>query len=286
VQPTQIDSVVDWYATLDGAALGGEFSGPRFLRPYHFALLATAALRRGAQHVGVPQSLEGYAARMRLWQSIGFDAPARVNERNPGGRFHPLTPITSEESAEACADAVKSVFKSGGTRDRRTLDSVGIMLSEIFGNCHFHSSAAGGIRGLACAQTWPAGDLAQVAVADTGIGIRSSLSANPNLADELERCNATELATRLGVTGKPMGQHSGYGLTVARELMEQARGRLIVLSGSEGFLASESGHRSMNLRCNVAGTVVIMEWRLSTPLDTRQVYGGWPDAGGDANDFF
>jgi hypothetical protein len=80
---------------------GIEFPGPTFLRPYHFAVLANQVHRLGATHVRVPEAFQGYASRMRLWQSVGLEPPSKVNERNPGGRFHPL---------ELLAQAFKRIF--------------------------------------------------------------------------------------------------------------------------------------------------------------------------------
>jgi hypothetical protein len=282
MKATRLDEVIGWHETLESAQIVDQFQVPNFLRPYHFAILASVAHRKGSTGMRVPQALQAYAARMRLWQAIGLPPPASVNERNPGGRFHPLTAIDSESAAEACADAVRNVFGGAGRTDANTLKGIGIMLSEIFGNCHFHAESKTTVAGLACAQTWPAGDLAQVAVADAGIGIRASLGKNPSLVETLGARNACELATELGVTGKPAGQHSGFGLTVARQLVAQG-GKLMVLSGDEAFVSTASDAKCVLLACPVVGTIVIMEWILSQPLDIGLVYGSWPNSGRDSD---
>jgi hypothetical protein len=88
---------LEWWVTqLRKGRNGEEFEGPSFLRPYHFVTLANEVHRQGANQIVIPPPLQGYAARMRLWQAIGLECPAPVNERNPGGRFHPLSPIASE----------------------------------------------------------------------------------------------------------------------------------------------------------------------------------------------
>ena len=160
-------------------------------------------------------------------------------------------------------------------------------LSEIFSNCFFHAEAGREICGLACAQSWPHELLAQVVVADSGIGIRNSLGANPEYRERLEKENAAELATELGVTSKPApgGAHSGYGLTVARQLMEKHGGNFLLLSYNDGFQAMEHGFEARELRVPWPGTIVTLEWRTDRPFDIGAVYGDWPKDG-DSDEFF
>ncbi len=283
---TTLQDLETWFESIAGGERGEEFQGPGFLRPCHFAALAASAHRAGARGLRIPQALEGYAARMHLWQAIGLDPPREIPERNPGGKFYPLTPIESEHGADAAARELRTVFRQCGTDDKTTLDAIYVVLTEILGNCYFHSAAAGGIFGLACAQSWPAANLAQVAVADSGIGIRASLSENPSLHSRLARENATLLATELGVTGKPTGQHSGYGLAVARGLMEEHDGNLLVMSGDEGIRIGGRRQIERRLRARCIGTMVVIEWRTDQPIDVGRVYAKWPAGPGEPDDFF
>ena len=277
MQFTSINDVSWWVQQVGvGTESGRDFQGPRFLRPVHFAVLAGSAHRRG-RAINVPSQLEGYAARMRLWQAIGLTPPKRVTERDPEGRFHPLAPITSEADADELAGEVCGVFRASGTTDARALNAIDIVLNEIIGNCYFHATDVPGIRGLACAQSWPKGNLAQVAIADTGMGIRATLARNPaNAARLAVPGSAIELATEYGVTGNPVG-HSGYGLTLARQLLEIHKGNLVVISGTEAFCAGDHPPILQRLPAPWGGTIVVLEWRTNRPLDVTPVYRGWPD---------
>jgi anti-sigma regulatory factor (Ser/Thr protein kinase) len=285
MDPTTLQEIEWWLGQLAKGRDGTQFDGPGFMRPYHFATLASEVHRVRAVQLTISPPLQNYSARMRLWQSIDLPPPTTVNERNPGGRFHPLTPIVSEATAEAVADGVVEVFRTAGTTDPATLKAVGVALSEIFGNAFFHAEAKTKICGLACAQSWPAAQLAQVAVADIGVGIRASLQANPAHHAVLEQRSAPELATELGVTGKPQGKHSGYGLTVARQLMERYGGRFYLVSGQEAFCAREHGAEARKLQVPWNGTMVVLEWHTNRPLDIGPVYASWPKTG-DSDDFF
>ena len=282
MEATTVQDVEWWIGQVAKGLSGRNFDGPRFLRPYHFAIVGNAAYRAGATRIFVPAFFGPYAARMHLWQAIGLEAPQEVAERNPGGRFFPLTPIKSEHGAEVVADGIRDVFKTCGTTDNRALRAIEIMLSEILGNCFFHSKMSADIRGLACAQSWPDRNLAQVAVVDTGVGIRRTLGQNPAYSVRLKSENANELATELGVTGKPDGRHSGYGLTVARQLMQNHGGNLLVLSGDEAFRAWGRKSRGRTLLHPWQGTIVIMEWNMDRPLDVSAVYAAWPQPDEDA----
>jgi anti-sigma regulatory factor (Ser/Thr protein kinase) len=280
---TTLDDLVWWDGQLLAAGTGEEFGGPQFLRPHHFVALACSVHRCGATALTIPEHLHSYAARMQLWQCIGLPPPTKVNERNPGGKFHPLSRITSEASAQALADEMLAVFRASGTTDASTLNALSGALSEIFSNCFFHAEANAPLCGLACAQTWPAHNLAQVAVADIGIGIRASLSANTSYTARLEAENACAMATELFVTSKPppVGRHSGYGLTLAKQLMERHGGNFLVMSEAEGFRATQHGSQDRTLPTARRGTIVVMEWDTRNPMDVLNVYRTWPKDGED-----
>jgi anti-sigma regulatory factor (Ser/Thr protein kinase) len=287
VEWTTLEDVEWWVEQVMNSKPGVEFHGPAFLRPYHFAVLANQVHRQGATHVTVPEAFQGYASRMRLWQSVGLEPPTKVDERNPGGRFHPLSPVVSETTAQNVASEILAIFRGAGTSDKDTLNAIDTALSEIFSNCFFHAEVGREICGLACAQSWPHARLAQVVIADIGIGIRNSLGANPVYSERLKTENAAELATELGVTSKPApgGAHSGYGLAIARQLMEKHGGNLLLLSGNDGFRATQHGSEARELQVPWRGTIVALEWRTDRPLDIGAVYGAWPKDG-DEDEFF
>lgn len=124
-----------------------------------------------------------------------------------------------------------------------------------------------------------------MAVADIGMGVRASLGGNPAYSERLKTENSLEVATELGVTGKPAGPHAGYGLAISRQLMAKHNGNLLIASGDEGLRVA--GHRSeaRKLRTPWEGTIVIMEWDTRQPLDIGKVYADWPKGDPD-DDFF
>src|SRR3546814_20050556 len=105
---------------------------------------------------------------------------------------------------------------SGCSDDTR--ENLYIMLAELLGNCHHHARPDDGLHGLACAQTWYRDSRAQVAIADSGIGIRSSLTESLALAKRLAKQNAFELATEYRISSNLGRGDAGSGLNHSREL--------------------------------------------------------------------
>jgi len=152
-----------------------------------------------------------------------------------------------------------------------------VALTEILGNCFAHAAVTPNCKGMTCAQTWPRGNLVQIAVVDPGIGIRASLSENDRLKPRLSKENACELATELNVTGKPNAGHSGYGLTVAKELMAHNGGNFVLMSGTEAYRRQADREIRRDLPgASWHGTIVVLEWRTDRPLDIGAVYESWP----------
>jgi anti-sigma regulatory factor (Ser/Thr protein kinase) len=163
------------------------------------------------------------------------------------------------------------------TPNRNTIDSLQIIMAELLGNCIAHSSKNNDEPfGLVCGQAWPNGNLAQIAIADTGLGIRDSLAGNLELGEQLASQNACELACVYGVTGKPNGNHSGYGLAITQRLAAQKNGVLTVVSGNELYRVDGKNETSREIDSLWNGTLIIFEWNLNVPLDIDSVYASLP----------
>ena len=88
------------------------------------------------------------------------------------------------------------------------------------------------------------------------------------------------------MTGKRGGGHSGYGLTLARDLLAGNRGKLIIISGREAATWINGQVYTKILANQWDGTLVIFEWRIDQPLDTSTVYEAWPNPEGMDDDDF
>lgn len=233
----------------------------------------------------LPEEVATYANTMKLWEALGVP-PIKPIHRQASSRYHPIEVLRDQSTVESTADALVKLLASVCSNER-TLDAVNTMLRELVDNCYSHAGVSDGIYGFICAQIWRRASKAQIAIADTGIGIRASLALNEELGDRLKSENCCELATEYGVTGKPGKGHSGYGLAVAKALIEQSKGTLIVMSGKEGFCLRDGVHSIFTTPQAWNGILLIIEWNIDVPMDIGNVYKSFPLPNGmNDDDFF
>lgn len=285
MQQTSSFSVLQWIDQMQRLSRDGRCNSPTFFKPFHFVLLAMTLARRRAEALKVPTGLQTYAARMRLWHAIGLEPPVDVKPYVPEGRFLPVSRLDDEGFIPDIAASLAEITGTYGA-DADTKDAVMTSMMEIMGNCFAHARVNDPLKAVVCAQSWPQGNLAQIAIADCGIGVRDSLLENAEHKATLETENSCEFATRLGVTSKPQLGHAGYGLALTRQLLERAGGRLIVVSGNEWMQT-----RGLRLSTGTAtqpwtGTVAVLEWRTKSPLRLKDVYENWPLPAGFEHDDF
>lgn len=282
---TTLFGIKSWLGEVDRLCKTGVCSSPPFLKPFHFVTLAMEMKRKRKANLRLPDALCGYAARMKLWHALGEAAPVHVNEYTPAGRFHPLEALVDESTVDEVSRGMVDIFRANG-QDEKSVDAAQTMVQELLSNCFAHAESDNGLHGLACAQWWPKANKAQIAICDSGIGIRQSLDQSGIYEAALAGGNSCELATRYEVTSKPGKGHSGYGLTLARDLIEQNAGAIFIVSYGEYFYSKSGSIQSGVIETPYQGTLLVLEWNTNTPLDLKQVYDAWPDVeGADDDDF-
>ncbi len=264
---------------------------PTFWKPYHVCLL-TMAMRSSALSAGFNPSEYSltdaraetiqYLSRMHLWHALDVDPPVRVRERDCSGQFMPLKKLIVSDEVQEISNQLRLIMRNA---DKDTVDSAEIMLSEILGNCFAHSESKGELCGLVCAQNWQKAGFAQIAILDTGIGIRASLSQSENHAETLNHRNSCEYATEERISSKLNRNHSGYGLTLAKQLIQNNGGTFVLASGDEFFISRRGNLDHGIVKSPFQGTLVILEWNTNVPLDSKAVYDSWPPSDGEENDY-
>lgn len=245
--------------------------------------MGLAVKKGGWRNFTIPDALEKYAARMNLWNSVGMKPPCNVTHRSQKGKFLPVKRFDQKQRdvQTVAADLAGIINK---TLSDEYHNSLSICLEELVNNFFDHSQSGNNLPCLVAAQSWPAGKLVQVAIADAGIGIRTSLTENNDLKHALKQKNACRLASTYGISSKPGNDHSGYGLTLAKDLMRQAKGSYILLSGNEIYSLTGGAQQ---LSCTWAGTLLVLEWSLDSQLNSKSVYDSWPlPKGFNEDDFF
>jgi hypothetical protein len=213
---------------------------------------------------------------------IGFFQHCNVNFGNEPGRAWGSTaylPITTRHTSELLGDnrigptstqvALRLARQLARQPSGALVDAFTYSLSEIIRNVGEHSQS----RSFSyCAQYWPSENRVEIGLIDDGIGLRESLSKNPNLV-ELDDQTAIKYALMPGISGKmyqgvrsdPNNQweNSGFGLYMNYQLCN-AGGSFFICSGSKG-LHRQQGQENRYLETHLRGTA------LQLIMDTRQI---------------
>ncbi len=259
---------------------------PKFLKPYHLITLALSLKKAGENNLELPDELKSYAIRMHLWESIGGQASNTVKENATEEKFLPIHSFSeNKRNVNDVVDKLAKIIKKNTSEEIK--NSLSACLQEIVNNFFDHANAKKELPCLVAAQSWPKAKLLQVAIADAGIGIRDSLSRNSELHPALNKRNACELASEYGITSKPNQGHSGYGLTLAKDLMKLCGGTFALFSGDEIFWLEQEQSASEKTDCKWNGTLLILEWKMDKELNVGSVYKSWPlPQGFNEDDFF
>jgi anti-sigma regulatory factor (Ser/Thr protein kinase) len=275
MKSTSHEEVDRWINELELLRTTRTCEGPRFVKPFQLATLAHMLRLQNPNSLTLPEKIAPYADTMNLWGALGIESPFPDRTRNAAGRYHPVTLLRDEKTTDGTANDLAVLFESV-CGNALTIDAVQTMMRELIGNCYAHSESQDGVYGVICAQVWNGGRKAQISLADTGIGIRASLEQNASLAHRLQTENCCEMATEYGITSKPGKGHSGYGLHVARRLLEQNNGFLYVRSGHEAFVLATGRTTCLKTKLHWNGTLLVIEWNLDEPVDIGQVYRELP----------
>ena len=128
-----------------------------------------------------------------------------------------------------------------------------------------------------CAQYWPNKHLVEIAILDTGIGIRASLSRNPYLTVETDR-DALNLSLLPGVSGKVYKgkitnpydewENSGFGLYLTSRLCGRG-GSFFMCSGDAGILLKDNKKHYASTAFN--GTAIRLKLRTNHAQTLKQL---------------
>lgn len=214
-----------------------------------------------------------YAAHAGFFRYLGVDFGLPVGEAPLSDTFIPLTErrVTDIHAASAARYSHPGDIIQGEADDlsyvltRTThgalFDTIAYSVRELVRNVIEHSQSA---SYTFAAQYWPARNVAEIVVSDSGIGLAASLRARYPIEEDAE---AITLATKAGVSSKAPSTsnydhwaNSGYGLFMTKELC-RATGYFAIASGTSG--ATWQGDTLSTTECAVAGTTVAMSLNTS-----------------------
>ena len=282
IQDTGIpDGVVDLVARLpDPSTVDADskivlrFAAEHFVYNTGLALLATW---RAALPSSVVVDVDDSACRtatQNMLRASGFKeviakgaeadlTPFQGNNRAP---FQPiLLDSTTEKTIKSAANFIASFTQEQENAPFKTL------LSELCENAYVHAEFQ--TPGYLCAKHHQGPNRVEIAIVDSGIGIRSSYMEGEN--EEVRgQLQAGESALDLAVSGRRSSKksHYGYGLHIVKRLVEENFGRLTVISDDECINIERYHTRSVPLKRAWNGTFIGLLVDLDRPLPLDKIY--------------
>lgn len=169
----------------------------------------------------------------------------------------------SQHDADTLAASMELTLMVKGAGPANVRNQIVECFSEIANNAVQHSEANGECYGTlyyrneGLAQGGPA--VFSIGIADKGIGIRNALMVNENNLTHLNSSSDAEVidyATQFGVTGTD--ENRGVGLFTVREVVEQFRGKLQIVSGNGSLTISDNTVELLDEHFLLEGTVVLL----------------------------
>lgn len=238
----------------------------------------------------------GYAAHMGFFRAAGVDFGNGPGQARGGDNYIPLTIVPVAELEREAVDTYEPVGNVVEKRssdlakmltrmdDGELVDTLTYSLREVMRNVVEHSGSP--VLEF-CAQYWPTKSKVEIAVLDSGVGIRSSLSKNPYLNIQSDR-DAVHLALMPAVSGKmfkgvkrrsnDVWQNSGFGLYMTNRIARNG-GSFFLCSGGSGILLNERGKR--DIVTNFRGTALRMVIHTQNISDLKSSLKRYRDEGYD-----
>jgi hypothetical protein len=190
-----------------------------------------------------------YAARMKLFEHLGVQFAAELQEHEQSGRFMPVARVNSARELDAVIADISALLHLEQEPDG--LAAVQYCVSELIRNVLEHSGSTDGA--YVCAQRYVDADPKRVsiAVADCGGGIADHLAElYPQARDDNRE--ALRLAMTLGVTGARPGiygttDNAGAGLFITRAIARATGGYFVLASGDASFRIRREKRRAKRL---------------------------------------
>lgn len=245
------------------------------VEPFTMAYVANELKRFSSVNLGTCSAINfedhSYAAHMGFYKAFGLQHGKEPGEATGSSTYIPLTILKVEDIKKEAAlggEHVGDVLEEKSKQIAQMLvqqakgnlvDTLTFSIREIMRNVVEHSES--NIIEY-CAQYWPTKNLVEVAVLDTGNGIRKGIETNPYLEIENER-DALHLSLLPGVSGKMYKgvkerkhdewQNSGFGLYMTSRICRNG-GSFFIVSNDSSVLLTSDGKR--DIECDYKGTIL------------------------------
>jgi anti-sigma regulatory factor (Ser/Thr protein kinase) len=171
-----------------------------------------------------------YLVRMGLFKILNVPSEINIVEHELAGRFIPLTQIrTSHELTKFITEMIPLLHL-----EKEPAKTLGYIVSELVRNVIEHAESEHGA--LLCAQYYKKSNSIRIGIADTGLGIKTTINKSYATKTDLE---AIQLALTPGITGTTRREggteeNAGAGLFFIKSIASANRDFFVIYSGN-GF---------------------------------------------------
>jgi anti-sigma regulatory factor (Ser/Thr protein kinase) len=211
-----------------------------------------------------------YLTRMGLFDFIGIDDPVikDIKAHEPAGRMIPLRAIKDQNDLnEFLEELVPLLHLQAVPRHVKAIQHI---FSELIRNVLEHARTEHGA--VVCAQYFKKSNKIGIGIADTGIGLKKSITKSYKVKDDL---HAIQLALTPGITGttnKPGGsiENGGFGLFLIKSIAYVNGDYFNIISGDKMYkllkrVKRENEGKIINLNSNPLeerySTIDISPWQ-------------------------
>jgi len=266
-----------------------DFNGLTHVEPFTMAYISTelqrfCSTRSQCEYFADNFEHHSYAAHMGFFKAFGLEHGNAPGEARGSNSYIPLTILKVEDltqKAQELYEPVGNIIEQESNRlakvlthedDGDIVDTLTYSFREIIRNVIEHSDS----KVLTyCAQYWKTRHTVELVVLDSGIGIRTALSSNPNYKNCTDR-EAIQYSLLPAVSGKffkgvkrqtsNVWQNSGFGLYMTNRLCRNG-GSFFICSGNSGLLLNATG--KIDYETSYQGTALRMVMELTNMKDLK-----------------
>lgn len=204
------------------------------VHPVVLSMVAALGLKVGKSNIRsekIEATSKHYFERMGLFKFLGIRSGIQITEHESAGRFIPITQVkNSSELTKFITDAIPLLHL-----EQEQAESIRYIISELTRNVLEHSQSKFGA--ILSAQYYEKSNTIRIGIADTGVGIKTSIGQSHPVSTDLE---AIKLALTPGITGTTRREggteyNAGAGLFFIKAIAQVNRDFFLIYSGSSMY---------------------------------------------------
>lgn len=247
-------------------------------------LLCIVSLVKSLQKKGKDVIIEcrndiGYLQRINFFKELGVDSEEFFQRHNASGRFLEVSHITKENALDTVNKIIK-ILEEQTESSTGVIECLSFCLWEVVDNIDIHAKSP--IGGYTVAQYYPQKKFIEIIIVDTGRGIHSSLTKNPEYKDLSEE----EAISKSIEQETTSGDGRGNGLYYTVEYIKENNGEFILYSGNYK-LELKNGNMRTKGGPHWQGTLICIKINTDIPINMNNIFGAEiPTSIEEFDDFF